>query len=513
MRTTATIAHAVTPSDRRPGRSPRGRRLTTRVALLAALASCGAAGYAVDGGAEPLVQLTDLTYVGSFRLPGGQLGTQPYTSFDFAGDGCAFDPGRNGLYLMSHAYAQMCAEVAIPAPVAIVGGDLSPLPTSALLQDLADPTDGHLDDEGVGNGVSISGLLLSGATLIGTVNGNYDASGQQHLTHFTNSGDLAVADFHGLFGMTPAGAAPRMLGGYMTPIPSEWQAALGGPVLTGSGGGNIISGTSYGPAAFAFDPAHLTSATVPPATALLYYPSTHTTLGPWGGPANPPFNNCTGVTGAIFPGGSRTVLLFGRTGLGNQEYGEGTSNPALDGTIGPDGELQCYDPVSASKGCHAYPYTAYIWAYDANDLAAVAAGTKQPWEVTPYATGNLTLPIDSGMNHICGVAYDPATRLVYVAQGGGDQVQTYSYRTLVHVYQLPAYGGATTGTGTGSGAGTATGTSASGSSTSASGGTATSGAVSAGGSGGGGHCGLGGGLGALALALTAWRRWPRRSRA
>jgi hypothetical protein len=512
MRTTTTAVHAIGAPDPRRGRGPRARRMAPTLARMAAAACCSATGFAVDASTEPLVQLGDLSYVGSFRLPGGQLGAQQYSSFDYACVGCAFDPARHGLYLMGHIYAQLTAEVSIPQPLAIANADLSPLPTATLLQDFADITDGQRNQENVGNGVNINGLLLYGGRLYGTVQGGYDASGQQTLTHFYNSPDLTVSGFEGLFRVAPSGIPPRMLGGYMTPIPSEWQAALGGPVLTGAGGGSIISGTSFGPSAFAFDPAQLGVAVPPPATPLEYYPASDPTLGPWGGPANPPFNMCTGVTGLIFPPGSRTALMFGTTGLGKQEYGEGTANPALDGTIGPDGELQCYDPVNSAKGCHAYPYTAYMWAYDANDLAAAASGAKQPWQVVPYATGNLTLPIDSGANSLAGVAYDPSTRLLYIPQIGGDQVDAYSYRTLVHVYQLPAYGSATTGTATGTGTATSTtGTASTGGTATATTSGSTSGAT--GGSGGGSHCGLGGGLGALALALAAWRRAQRLPRA
>ena len=35
------------------------------------------------------------------------------------------------------------------------------------------------------------------------------------------------------------------------------------------------------------------------------------------------------------------------------------------------------------QGTHAYPYRYYVWAYDADDLAAVKAGQQQPWDVHP----------------------------------------------------------------------------------------------------------------------------------
>ena len=79
--------------------------------------------------------------------------------------------------------------------------------------------------------------------------------------------------------------------------------------------------------------------------------------------------------GLVFPAGTRSVLFFGKQGVGTFCYGPGTSNQALVGTIAPGFvDPYCYDPVDDSKGTHAYPYIYQVWAYDANDLAAAKAG-------------------------------------------------------------------------------------------------------------------------------------------
>jgi hypothetical protein len=51
---------------------------------------------------------------------------------------------------------------------------------------------------------------------------------------------------------------------------------------------------------------------------------------------------------------------------------------------------------------------AFVWAYDLNDLAAVKAGQKRPWDVVPYATWELA---EVGFNggplvHVYGLATD-----------------------------------------------------------------------------------------------------------
>jgi hypothetical protein len=157
---------------------------------------------------------------------------------------------------------------------------------------------------------------------------------------------------------------------------------------------------------------------VTPTVALLYYTGDHTTLGDWDQDWNPGageyYNGNTSIKDVIFPAGSSTVLFVGTQGTGPFCYGEGTDNPALDGQPAGDGVIYCYDPDDSSKGTHGYPYVAEVWAFDAHDLAAVAAGTKEPWDVTPYEVWTLPLPYDSG--RIGGAAYDASNGLLYVSQ-------------------------------------------------------------------------------------------------
>ena len=112
----------------------------------------------------------------------------------------------------------------------------------------------------------------------------------------------------------------------------------------------------------------------------------------------------------------------------------------------------CYDPVSNDKGDHSYPYVYRIWAYDAKDLAAVKAKSKNPWDVVPYAIWNLnSWTIDpykswtrntGGSNllfakdyaEIQGVAYDPGTNRIYITQYFGEN--PFEPFPLIHVYEV-----------------------------------------------------------------------------
>ena len=225
-------------------------------------------------------------------------------------------------------------------------------------------------------------------------------------------------------------------------MPSEWRAKLGGPAITGQCCIPIVYRTSSGPAAFAFDPATVGQPTAS-ATPLLYYPGDHPTLGSWSG-SNPYYGSTTEILGVAVIAGTRTVLYFGRNGLGPYCYGSGTADPSLDGTTAPDGGPYCYDPTNSYKAPHAYPYRYQVWAYDLNDFAAVKAGTKQPWDVVPYGVWPLNLPTPESSARLGGVGYDAQRQLLYVSQLRGDP-DGYAERPLIHTFRVNATPGAGAG--------------------------------------------------------------------
>ena len=69
--------------------------------------------------------------------------------------------------------------------------------------------------------------------------------------------------------------SPGLYAGYMAVVPPEWRTLLGGPAITGQGVLSIIGRTSFGPAAFAFDPDGLGRENPVPATPLVYYTMEH----------------------------------------------------------------------------------------------------------------------------------------------------------------------------------------------------------------------------------------------
>lgn len=379
-----------------------------------------------DPTTQPRLAATSLTYMGGFRLPSTSANGD---SFSFGGRQLTYNPISNSLFVGSRI--GRVAEVNIPGYVN--SSDPAAMPQSTYLQSFTDPTEGHLAELGT-DGPALDGLLVYNNTLYGTASVYYDALNQQRVSHYSHSLQLNEPSFSGFRSVWDP-AKTGFVSGAMSLIPGEWQALLGGPAATGQCCIPIVTRTSFGPAAFAFDPAQIGPATAP-AVPLLYYPADHTTLGAWDA-QNETYGSTTMMGGMAIIAGTRTALYLGRNGMGPNCYGNGTSDQSLVGTIAPDGAHYCYDPTSNDKGSHAYPYRYQIWAYDLNDFAAVKAGTKQPWEVTPYGVWPLELPTLEPSMHLGGVGYDPVRQLLYVSQMYADK-DGYAYRPIVHVLQINA---------------------------------------------------------------------------
>ncbi len=376
----------------------------------------------------PRLAFADITYLGGFRLPRAAQGNG---SFSYGGQHLAYNAARNSLF--GSSLQNNVAEITIPAPVNTT--DVNQMPFATYLQGFSDPSEGHFREieQGGPNGAVMAGLLVDGNRLHATGSIYYDASNSQVVSHFSHSTNLSEPSYLGMSQVWETGKA-GFVGGYMANIPSEWQSLLGGAALTGQCCIPIVGRTSHGPAAFGFDPARVGNNTAVPAAPLLYYPSTHTTLGPWAG-ANPTYGSTTSMGGVAVIAGTRTALFIGRNGMGAYCYGEGVSDPALDGTRNSAGQMNCYDPASSDKGMHAYPYRYQMWAYDLADFAAVKAGTKQPWEVVPYGVWPFELPTASRIVEIGGVAYDAQRQLLHIAQFRAD-TDGYSERPIIHTLKI-----------------------------------------------------------------------------
>ena len=377
-----------------------------------------------DPTALPRLQFDDLKYLGAFRLPAVEANGD---SFSFGGGPLAFNPARRTLFAGTRG--GKVAEITIPTPVA--SADIASLPFAEIVQPFADPTEGRMAD--VGNEAGLAGLLVYHDRLYGTGLIYYDANNTQRVSHFGRPLTLAQS---GAGPMQRVGETGRSgyVAGYLALVPPEWQSRLGGVALTGQCCVPIITRTSWGPAAFVWNPAELAQATPLNATPLVYYDSEHPTLGGFED-SGPMYGGTTLVAGLAVINGTRTALFVGSNGRGPFCYGNGTADKALANTVGPDGAKYCYDPATSDKGQHAYPYDYQVWAYDLADWAEVRAGRKRPWDVKPYAVWPFELPIPEPTTRIIGVAFDPERRQLFVSQRLADR-DGYAFRALIHVFRI-----------------------------------------------------------------------------
>lgn len=318
--------------------------------------------------------------------------------FAYGGTGLAFNPARGSLFMVGHDWHQMVAEVAVPAIRR--GPQLADLDIAQVIQPFADPLEGRLPQVGPQTN-KIGGLLPYRGTLYLSAYRYYDGDGNASLSHFASGLDLgASGDVRGPYALT---YPPGFTAGYFGLVPPRWQAKLGGPVLTGQCCIPIISRSSFGPAVFTIDPTRLGTSNPLPAVPLVFYDQQHTLDGY--DVQSTLFNASTSMGGVVFPEGSRSVLFFGRQGLGPYCYGEG---------------VDCGDTAITAKGPHHFPYVYYVWAYDAQELGDVVSGQRQPWTVKPYAVWPLTLPFGVPNANIGGVAYDPVTGRIFLSEAHGD---------------------------------------------------------------------------------------------
>jgi hypothetical protein len=373
----------------------------------------------------PLVQQSDVTYLGAFALPKGQIGQ---SSFEYQGRAVTpyTDPVSGKKTLFVGGKDGYVARVEIPANL-VRSSNWSSLPVASIVQTFGDVTDGRLgsvDPAQQYNATFLQGLLPFNGKLIVGASNSYSAT--QQVSHGVSGLDLAPQnDFKGWYSMNSQ-APPRAVGGPMTPIPAEWQSLLGGPALTGHCCISVISSTSAGPSATVFNPDSVGVSSSIPGKTVLYYDLNNPVCGKVQCEAtqNEVFNLTTRVGGMAFPPGTRSLLFVGGHGTGRYCYGT---------------SIECSNDTALSevKGPHAQPYRYQIWAYDVNDLLAVKNGSKQTWDPKPYGIWVLTEMPNSGNPMIAGAGFDPESGRLYITQDYGTNPRVEVYQIAVHEVVLP----------------------------------------------------------------------------
>ena len=362
---------------------------------------------------QALLHSVDLQLLGAFRVPNYH---DAVDKFSFGGTALAYNPANNSLFIVG--LGQGIAEVSIPATI-VNSSTITSLTTGTVLQGFMKPT---LPNPLVGatDGAPIGGLLVHNGQLVGSMYAYYSGAQGQTTSHFVLSTlNWSTAVGSGLFqvGSEP----PRMIAGYMSDIPPEWQSLLGGIVVSGLSNPPIIGTSSAGPAAFGFDPAQLGQG-VAPAQQYLNYPSGHE-LGNYKGPTDLEQSGTAANNGIVFVPGTSSVLIFGSTGINFEGYG----------LSGPEWN----DNVRAGTGPHSLngQYLFQVWAYNANDFIKVKNGQLQPWQVIPYSIWDFNLP-NPGQWKVGGAAYDPATQRIFMSVLNADQAVPYTNLPLIYAFKV-----------------------------------------------------------------------------
>lgn len=455
-----------------PGETTTYLPLTTRSVLVTSLPS------------DALIQPSDFTYLGAFRLPGD--GERPFT-FAYGGSAMTYNPrgdlsgGGDGfpgsLFITGHdrlPYGELpdgsqVAEITIPAPLR--GSDLADLPVAGFSQDFHNVAGGHflgLEE------LPRIGMLYLDAPLTGPL---IHLAWGQHLqpeppgpTHAWFSPDLSAPDFQGSWYL--GDLSPYQANGYMIEIPVNWAETYTQGRVIGAGRYRDGGWSGMGPTLFAYlpweegsgapapDGAHL------PVTTLLSYESSQNTgtiqrclngyqhPDEWEGGAW--INTLSGKSGVLFAG-TKSV---------GEKYWYGFANPAGPDQPCVEGEMvgqfdlcrlasgePCFAQDLAEcaghndyRGWWSTRWEARFILYNPDDLGRVAAGEIQPWEPQPYATLN----IDEVLYHnpagvepdmlgvgpqrryrIGEVAYDRENGLLYVLELFADEA-----KPVVHVWQI-----------------------------------------------------------------------------
>lgn len=348
-----------------------------------------------------MITKDQLQYLGAVRTPGGKFAYVKPASVDFVRREYIMSDISNKVGRLKMVRPTLPRNnAAMPDRRALdrTSVPLAPFVDSDVLIDPSNNTwyeMGPTDDPN-NRDAHLQEVLVLGNKALVAGNIFYDASGAQDVSWFVADWPLTQPVVRTPW-RTVANVGEGWASGPATIIPERFRAALKGDVLFGQPGGlPIISRQSFGPCAIsAYANDFLTKSDVP-ANLLLGY--NNGDLAFWGqDPNNDYWNAATYYTSLVFMGDY--LVFIGTHGYGDVCYGAGLryyeakpEDIALHETTRSDGAHVCFDPLSETKGTHAYPYRVQGAVYAVADLAAVAAGAKKFNAVKPVGWFPIELP-------------------------------------------------------------------------------------------------------------------------
>ena len=397
-----------------------------------------------------LIDPFTISYLGAFRVPvvdDGSYGTFDYSDAALAyypnGDaGGATDGYPGSLFINSHPYASKVAELTIPAPS--TSRTLSDLPVAQILQPFTQVRGG------------LAAGFIMGMTYLPSENRIYFTSSDDYLDGGCAPINLSaplIAPALGSFLPTLSSPAPEgawylkvgstvihpyMTSRYIFDVPKAFaDSYLGGRTLASgrhrgwcsTNGPQIYSWASVA----ASNPANKTAL---PATTLLQYGTDSQSVNGFS-----PTNNYQGA--AFLTAGTQSAVLIS----GLIEFDPARAYYGYDNwKVSTDCDGIVPFPCTGTRGWRAADPHPAMQFYNPADLAAVASGQKQSWQLQPYATLNLlpymlkayppTMNVNSSEGETIVSSFDRARGLIYVTETRVDGL-----RPVVHVFRI---GGGTT---------------------------------------------------------------------
>lgn len=375
----------------------------------------------------PFFDINQLEYEGAFRLPAATFGV---SSLNYSEGPIEYNPDNHSIFIVGHDWEQAIAEFTVPDLVnsaSITDLNMADPPLQTFSTVLDRTPDGNPQNINQIGGLKYVANSTPPALIVNAYE-YYDAPGDNTVTTLIlrDGSDLAASavdgylEFQGGSGHTS---------GWLSPIPTMWQAVLGGDYLTGQSSGiPIISRCSVGPSAFAFvmdDMLAMGASTIATHTLLDFSldEPLHSDL------SNDTFLNdiwthlSRATYGFIVPD-TRTYMTVGYSGghVSGVCYKCTQNNGHLcGGYCAPDAE----------------DYYQHYWLWDVQDLLAVKEGLLLPHEVVPYDYGELATPFQNSQKQIGGGSFDPVSGSLYLTIQRADNEQgDYDNPPIVVVYKV-----------------------------------------------------------------------------
>jgi len=394
------------------------------LALLSAL-QCSRSSTDNNDGTDPvassgeLIQTSDVEYLGAFRLPDRDPTAPDAESWEYSGRALAYYPDGDAagdadgypgsLFGTGHDVHNYVSEISIPAPS--TSRNLEELNMATTIQTFSDIRGGLFD---AFNEIPRIGLEVLPAQTGQTSAKLYMSWGQ----HFHEEGsttmpshawcelDLSDPQTQGAWWIE--NESLYSVNAYLFAIPQVWAGTNVGGMMLATGRFRDGGWSGMGPSLFACGPwldgNPPAAGTRLDARTLLLYSNTR-------GDDSTDFrlsgyqrsDEWEGGAWLTTSDGRSAVVFVGNKGSGHSWYGffspGGDGVPCVEqgltmvGCFNPDGtecaealQEECASHVAASRGWWSSTFDAQMIFYDPGHLAAVAAGTMQPYEPQPYAT-------------------------------------------------------------------------------------------------------------------------------